>query len=242
MPQKNAGLRSSPDSSPVACFRPPVCWKRHDAEAVEAGVAQRLPVLGDVHAEAARAARAGGEEDVLLDDVLGRHAVLVAQRDEVLHEVADGEVRRVALPAVAELFADLEPLVRGALEHLHVVADAPDAGLDEVVVRHREAADEHRDLRLLRLGEGEVRHVLDPVLGLLVEAEALALLVLELLELGVDVLDEREALLRVEAQPVDDRSAGSALNYRVSPSTLVRVSGSLKPRGERARPRSSCRA
>ena len=38
--------------------------EEHDAEAVEAGVAQRLAVLGDVHAEAARAARAGGEEDV----------------------------------------------------------------------------------------------------------------------------------------------------------------------------------
>ena len=54
--------------------------EEHDAEAVEAGVAERLAVLGDVHAEAAGAARAGGEEDVVLDDVLGRHAVLVAQR------------------------------------------------------------------------------------------------------------------------------------------------------------------
>ena len=54
--------------------------EEHDAEAVEAGVAERLAVLGDVHAEAARAAGAGREEDVVLDDVLGRHAVLVAQR------------------------------------------------------------------------------------------------------------------------------------------------------------------
>ena len=45
--------------------------EEHDAEAVEAGVAERLAVLGDVHAEAARAARARGEEHVVLDDLLG---------------------------------------------------------------------------------------------------------------------------------------------------------------------------
>ena len=61
---------------------------------------------------------------------------------EVLHEVADGEVRRVALAAVAELLAELERRVRRAVQHLHVVADAPERALDEVVVRHREAADE----------------------------------------------------------------------------------------------------
>ena len=39
--------------------------------------------------------------------------MLVAQRDEVLHEVADREVRRVALTAVAELLAGLEAFVVG---------------------------------------------------------------------------------------------------------------------------------
>jgi hypothetical protein len=39
--------------------------EEHHAEAVEARVAQRLPVLGHVHAEAARTARARREEDVV---------------------------------------------------------------------------------------------------------------------------------------------------------------------------------
>ena len=39
--------------------------EEHDAEAIEAGVAQGFAVLGDVHAEAARAACSRGQEDVL---------------------------------------------------------------------------------------------------------------------------------------------------------------------------------
>ncbi len=80
--------------------------EQQHAEAVEAGVAQRLAVLGDVHAEAARAAGAGGQEDVVLDDLLGRDLLIVAQPGQVLDQVADGEVGRVALAAVAELLAE----------------------------------------------------------------------------------------------------------------------------------------
>ena len=80
--------------------------EQQHAEALEAGVAQRLAVLGDVGAEAAGAAGAGGHEHVVLDDVLDRDLLLVAQPGQVLHQVADGEVGRVALPAVAELLAE----------------------------------------------------------------------------------------------------------------------------------------
>src|SRR5688500_7361620 len=52
--------------------------EREDAEAVEAGVAQRLPVLGHVHAEPARAAAARGQEDEGVDDLLGRDPLHVA--------------------------------------------------------------------------------------------------------------------------------------------------------------------
>ena len=45
-------------------------------EAVEARVPKRLAVLGDVHAEPAGSTAAGGDEDVVVDDVLGGLALL----------------------------------------------------------------------------------------------------------------------------------------------------------------------
>ena len=98
--------------------------EQQHAEAVEAGVAQRLAVLGDVRAEAARAARAGRDEHVVLDDLVRRHALRVAQVREVLHEVADGEVGRVALAAVAELLAERSASLSGTSSGVHLVAEA----------------------------------------------------------------------------------------------------------------------
>ena len=77
--------------------------------------------------------------------------LLVAQVDQVLHQVADGEVRRVALAAVAELLAELERVVVGHVERQDLVAEAAQRALDEQVVRHREAADEERGVRALAL-------------------------------------------------------------------------------------------
>ena len=156
--------------------------EQQHAEAVEAGVTERLAVLGDVRAEAARAARAGRDEHVVLDDVFLRHAAL-AKTVEVLHEVADGEVRRVALAAVAVLASVLERVVIRRVHREDLVADAAQRRLDEQVVRHRQARDEDR--RVLALIARELaRHRVEPVLGVLDgQAEALALLDLELLEL-----------------------------------------------------------
>src|SRR5690606_26456786 len=134
----------------------------------------------------AGAASAGREEDELVDDLLGAHPLLISQVDQELHQVADGEVRRVALGAVSELLADPERLVVRAVHRHDLVPTVPESTGHQVVVSDGEAADEHGDLRLLRLGEGEVRHVLHPLLGV-VEAEAGALLRFELPELGVDV-------------------------------------------------------
>src|SRR5690606_31641388 len=82
---------------------PALLLEQHHAEPVEARVAQRLPVLGDVHAEAARPARPGRQEHVVFDDLPGGEALLVAQVDQELYEVADREIGRIALRAVTEL-------------------------------------------------------------------------------------------------------------------------------------------
>ena len=139
--------------------------EQQDAEAVEAGVTERLAVLGDVRAEAARAARAGRDEHVVLDDVFLRHAAL-AQTVEVLHEVADGEVRRVALAAVAVLASVLERVVIRRVHREDLVADATQRRLDEQVVRHRQAG--HEDRGVLALIARELaRDRVEPVLGVL---------------------------------------------------------------------------
>ena len=83
--------------------------------------------------------------------------LLVAELDERLHEITDGEIRRVALAAVAVLLAGLEGRVVRARHVLHVVTEALQRGLDQRVLDHREAADEQRDVRLLALGEVEAR-------------------------------------------------------------------------------------
>ncbi len=160
--------------------------EQHHAEAVEARVAQGLPVLRYVHAKAARPARARRQEHELVDDVLGAHPLLVTQVDEVLHEVSDREVRRIALRAVAELLADAQGVVVRTIHAEYVVAKVRECALDQVVLRHGQPAEQQGDFRLLALGEAEVRHVLDPALfGL--EPKPLSFLCLEACELRIDV-------------------------------------------------------
>ncbi len=162
--------------------------EEQDPEAVEARVADRLAVLGHVHAEAAGTARAGRDERVALDDFVGGEAFFVSEPAELLHEVAHREVRRVALSSVAELLAEAQRVVVGAVERAHFVADALEGTFDEVVVRHRQATDEQRRLAPLARGELGRGHRVDPLFGLLArDAEARLLLRLELRELRFDV-------------------------------------------------------
>src|SRR5207245_1293292 len=118
-------------------------------EALEARVAERLPVLRHVGAEAARAAGAGRQEDVLADDPVPREPVLL-ERLQVLHEVPDGEVGRVALAAVPELLPEAERLVVRDGQRPHVVPDAAERRREEEVLAPREPRDPER--RLLALG------------------------------------------------------------------------------------------
>ena len=73
--------------------------EEENAEPVEAGVLDGEPVLRFVHPEAARSTRAGGEEHVIVDNVLARQP-LGFERLQVLDQVADHEVGRIALTVV----------------------------------------------------------------------------------------------------------------------------------------------
>jgi hypothetical protein len=113
---------------------------------------------------------------------------LLAQAVEVLHQVADGEVRRVALAAVAVLAAVLERVGIRHVEGEDLVADAAERRLDEQVVRHRQAGDQDRGVLALVARE-RARNLVEPLLGGFDrEAEALALLDLEVLQLCLDRL------------------------------------------------------
>ena len=81
--------------------------EQQDAEAVEAGVLQGEAVLGLIHAEAAGSAGTGGKEDVIIDDVLTRHPLRL-ELLQVLHQIADGEVGRIALAVIPVFLTQLK--------------------------------------------------------------------------------------------------------------------------------------
>src|ERR1022692_4366567 len=76
-------------------------------EAGEAGVLQSQAILRLVHAEAARTTGTGGKEDVVVDDLVLRHAARL-QALEVLHQIANREVGGLALAVVAVFLAQLK--------------------------------------------------------------------------------------------------------------------------------------
>ena len=117
--------------------------EQQHAEAVEPGVAQRQPVFRFIHAEAARAARAGGEEHVAVDDFLLAEALLF-QALQILHQVADGEIGRIALAVVAVLLAGLESAHVGRGNGFGTVAQAFERAMNQLFVLPGQPAEQQR--------------------------------------------------------------------------------------------------
>ena len=126
--------------------------EQQHAEAVETGVAQRQAILGFVHAEAARSAGAGGEEDVAVDDFLLGQSLLF-QALQILHQVADGEVSRVALAVVAVFLAGLKRAHVGRGHGFGDVTEAFERAVHELLVLPGEAAEQQSGPAALFLGE-----------------------------------------------------------------------------------------
>ena len=74
MPKSTENFRPG---SPLAALMPSVCWKSRTRKPSKPAVLQSEAVLSFVHAEAARSAGAGGEEDVVVDDLLLGQALLL---------------------------------------------------------------------------------------------------------------------------------------------------------------------
>jgi hypothetical protein len=111
------------------------------AKAAESGIVQSIAVLGFIHAEAAWAAGAGGEEDVSLCDLFFGQAAF-PQLLQVAHQTADGEIGWVALAVVAVLFAGLEVGAAGHGETAATVAGTLKDGQDQLFMLPGKSADE----------------------------------------------------------------------------------------------------
>ena len=118
-------------------------------EAVEARVLQRQAIFRLVHAEAARSAGAGGKEDVIVDDLLLGEAARRLQRLQVLHQIADGEVGRIALAVVAVLFAQLKGRDVRHRHNLATISAAFEDGLDHAFMLPGQAAEKDGNLAAL---------------------------------------------------------------------------------------------
>ena len=146
----------------VGLAQPAGLLEQQHAEAVEPRVAQRQAVLGFVHAEAARPAGAGGEEHVAVDDFLLGQPLLF-QALQILHQVADGEIGRVALAVVAVLLAGLEGLHVGSGHGLGTVAQAFERAMHQLFVLPGQTAEQQRGMGALFLGERLLHRLLEVV-------------------------------------------------------------------------------
>jgi len=139
---------------------PLLLLEQEDAKAVEAGVLERESIFGFVHAEAARAAGAGGEKDIAVDDVLARHSLLF-QALKVLDQVSDGEIRGIALAVISELLAGLERGHVRSGDDLAFISAAFENGLDESFMLPRQTAEQDGDVVTLLGAEGPLHRFLE---------------------------------------------------------------------------------
>ena len=134
--------------------------EQQHAEAIEAGIFQREAILGLIHAETARAAGARGEEDVVIEDVLARDAFLFEEL-QILHQVADREISRIALPVVAEFLAELEGRHVGHRQLFAAITAALEDGANQVLMLPGEAAKQNGDPAALFGREGALDRLVE---------------------------------------------------------------------------------
>ncbi len=127
--------------------------EEQNAESVEACILQREAILGLVHAEAARAAGACCEEDVIVDDLLLRQSLLF-EALQVAHQIADGEIRRVALAIISKFFPCLKIGHDGRRNIFTAIAAAMKDRLNHLLVLPSKAAEKDRDIVTFARREG----------------------------------------------------------------------------------------
>lgn len=82
-------------------------FEQQHPEAIEPSILQREAIFRFVHAEAARAARARGKEDVVIQNLVPGQAFLLKEL-KILHQISYGAVSGITLAVVAKLLTSLE--------------------------------------------------------------------------------------------------------------------------------------
>src|SRR6185503_18552293 len=104
-------------------------------------------------AEPAWAARSRREEDVIINDFLTIHPAGF-ELLQILDQVADGKVSRIALPVVPVLFAKLERRHIRTWHDFTLVAASLKNGADQGFMFPRQSAEQDRDMVALLGREG----------------------------------------------------------------------------------------
>src|SRR5262245_42358069 len=126
--------------------------EEHDAESVEARIAQRQPVLRLVHPEAARPAGARREEDMVVNDLLARLALLLQSLQE-LHQIPDREVGWITLAVIAVLLAGLKSRHVRNRKSLALIPQAFERPVNQLLVLPGETAEEQYGIFTLTFRE-----------------------------------------------------------------------------------------
>ncbi len=135
-------------------------FEEQNAEAVKSGILQGKPVFGLIHTEAAWAARTSGEEDEVVQNLLPRQALFLEEL-EILHQVADGEIGRIALAIITELLAGLESSHVRHGQFLAAVTASLENGADQILVLPGKAAEQNRDAAAFFGGEGALHGAME---------------------------------------------------------------------------------
>ena len=114
--------------------------KQQDAEAIETCVLKGKAIFGFIHPEAAWSAGTCGEEDVVVDNLLARLALLF-EHLEIADEIAHREVSRVTLAVVPKLLPCLEVIDYRSRDVLATVTAAVKDRLDHFFVFPCQAAE-----------------------------------------------------------------------------------------------------
>jgi hypothetical protein len=127
-------------------------FEQENAETVEARILQGESIFRFVHAESARTAGTSGEKDVVIENLLARQAFFL-QKLEILHQIAYGEVGRIALAVIAELLTGLKCGHVGHRQLLAAVAATLEDRANQVLVLPGKASKQNRDAVPLFRGE-----------------------------------------------------------------------------------------
>ena len=128
-------------------------FEQQHSKAVEPRILQRKTVFRLIHSEPARATRTRREENEVVQDLLAREPLFLEEL-QVLHQIANGKIRRITLAVVPEFLSRLKSRYVRNGKLLAVVPAPLEHRADQVLVFPSEAAKKNGDAAALLSGKG----------------------------------------------------------------------------------------